>query len=90
MEIIDVLEELRKKLKRIKNNKQFLNESLRKNIKYIESFNTGVDCCIDEIDDYIEKLDKKEQDNDSSGWDFHWDGRGDYREAERCFYGDFS
>lgn len=41
-----------------------------------------------------EKLFKKEKenssDNYSSGWDFHWDGRGDYLEARRCFYGDFS
>lgn len=27
---------------------------------------------------------------DNSGWDFHWDGRGDYEESRRCFYGDFS
>ena len=26
----------------------------------------------------------------SSAWDFHWDGKGDYEEARRCFYGDFS
>ena len=22
-------------------------------------------------------------------WEFHWDGRGSYEEAYRCFYGDF-
>ena len=39
-----------------------------------------------------EKLFKKENlsNNNSSAWDFHWDGRGDYLEAKRCFYGDFS
>ena len=34
----------------------------------------------------LEKLKK----HDTSGWDFHWDGRGDYEESRRCFYGDFS
>ena len=37
------------------------------------------------------KLAKKEKSSDNySAWDFHWDGRGDYLEAQRCFYGDFS
>ena len=30
-----------------------------------------------------------ERDSHSDAWDFHWDGRGDYEEAKRCFYGDF-
>ena len=39
-----------------------------------------------------EKLAEREKSSDShsSAWDFHWDGRGDYFEAQRCFYGDFS
>ena len=36
----------------------------------------------------IERAKKEESDN--SAWDFHWDGRGSYEEARRCFYGDFS
>jgi len=36
------------------------------------------------------KLSEKENISNSSAWDFHWDGRGDYLEAQRCFYGDFS
>lgn len=36
------------------------------------------------------KLFEKENTSNSSAWDFHWDGRGDYLEAQRCFYGDFS
>ena len=28
--------------------------------------------------------------NDSNGFEFHWDGKGSYEEARRCFYGDFS
>ena len=24
------------------------------------------------------------------GFEFHWDGRGSYEEARRCFYGEFS
>ena len=36
------------------------------------------------------KLVEKEKSSDnSSAWDFHWKGRGDYLEAKRCFYGDF-
>ena len=31
-----------------------------------------------------------ERDSHSDAWDFHWDGRGSYEEARRCFYGDFS
>ena len=27
--------------------------------------------------------------SDSSAWDFHWNGHGDYEESRRCFYGDF-
>lgn len=37
----------------------------------------------------LEKLERHEK-HDSPGWDFHWDGRGDYEESRRCFYGDFS
>ena len=33
---------------------------------------------------------KEKSFDNSSAWDFHWDGRGDYLEAQRCFYGDFS
>ena len=36
----------------------------------------------------LERARKEESDN--SAWDFHWDGRGSYEEARRCFYGDFS
>ena len=35
------------------------------------------------------KTDIKNRDDDSR-WEFHWDGRGSYEEARRCFYGDFS
>ena len=38
----------------------------------------------------VNKERNKTQEYDSSGWDFHWDGRGSYEEARRCFYGDFS
>ena len=31
----------------------------------------------------------KNSSNDST-WDFKWDGRGNYEESRRCFYGDFS
>lgn len=27
--------------------------------------------------------------DDSSAWDFHYSGHGDYEEERRCFYGDF-
>ena len=33
---------------------------------------------------------EKSKNVDNSKWDFHWDGRGDYEEARRVFYGDFS
>ena len=33
---------------------------------------------------------KTERDSYSDAWNFHWDGRGNYEEARRCFYGDFS
>jgi len=34
---------------------------------------------------------KKNRKNENySAWDFHWNGRGDYEESKRCFYGDFS
>lgn len=32
---------------------------------------------------------KKTSSNDSSAWDFHYDGYGNYEEQRRCFYGDF-
>ena len=40
----------------------------------------------------LRKIKKKSQSSESSSssWDFHWDGRGDYEESRRCFYGDFS
>ena len=40
----------------------------------------------------LRKTKKKSQSSESSSsaWDFHWDGRGDYEESRRCFYGDFS
>ena len=51
-------------------------------------------------DKIIEKLKKEnkqlkselqyQKDSHDSGWDFHWDGRGSYEEARRCFYGDFT
>lgn len=28
--------------------------------------------------------------SNSDGFEFHWDGRGSYEEARRCFYGEFS
>lgn len=28
--------------------------------------------------------------NNTSAWDFHYSGHGDYEEERRCFYGDFS
>ncbi len=37
---------------------------------------------------YYKNKGKSKEDN--SSWDFHWDGRGDYEESRRCFYGDFS
>ena len=46
---------------------------------------------IEELEAEVKKL-KKELNNkneDYSSWDFHWNGRGDYEEARRCFYGDF-
>lgn len=48
---------------------------------------------IEKLKKEIERL-KKENEKlknfDNSRWDFHWDGRGDYEESRRCFYGDFS
>ena len=40
----------------------------------------------------LKETKKKSQSSESSSsaWDFHWDGRGDYEESRRCFYGDFS
>ena len=41
----------------------------------------------------LKKAKKKSQssnESSSSAWDFHWDGRGNYEESRRCFYGDFS
>lgn len=32
---------------------------------------------------------KKTSSDDSSAWDFHYSGHGDYEEERRCFYGDF-
>lgn len=32
---------------------------------------------------------KETSSNDSSAWDFHYSGHGDYEEERRCFYGDF-
>ena len=44
-----------------------------------------------ENEELKKKFTKKEKSSDnSSTWDFHCDGRGDYFEAQRCFYGDFS
>ena len=34
--------------------------------------------------------DKYIKTDDSSAWDFHYSGHGDYEEERRCFYGDFS
>ena len=36
------------------------------------------------------KLKNKNKNNDNTNWNFHYDGHGDYFEAQRCFYGDFS
>lgn len=33
---------------------------------------------------------KNSKTEDTSGWDFHYDGHGDYEEQRRCFYGNFS
>lgn len=33
---------------------------------------------------------KKTSSSDSSAWDFHYSGHGDYEEERRCFYGDYS
>ena len=33
---------------------------------------------------------KVHSEDDSSVWDFHYSGHGDYEEERRCFYGDFS
>jgi len=32
---------------------------------------------------------EKTSSDDSSAWDFHYSGHGDYEEERRCFYGDF-
>ena len=55
-----------------------------------------------ELKDKIEKLElenkelkrklrskPRHKEEDYSSWEFHWDGRGDYEEARRCFYGAF-
>jgi hypothetical protein len=91
MKTIDTLREIRRNLIKMKDNKQLLEESYHDIPDCIKSFNAGIDCCIDEIDDYIEILNNiQEEKSSNSAWDFHWDGRGDYEESRRCFYGDFS
>lgn len=37
----------------------------------------------------IEKTKKSKKKEDTSAWDFHYNGHGDYEEQRRCFYGDF-
>ena len=44
---------------------------------------------IKKIEAENEKLKEELEKDDPPGWDFHWDGRGDYEERRRCFYGDF-
>lgn len=46
---------------------------------------------IKKLESEIKKLKEeiKNKKDDTSNWDFHWDGRGDYEESRRCFYGDF-
>ena len=47
----------------------------------------------DKQNEEIEKLKKENKrlkNFDNSKWDFHWDGRDDYEESRRVFYGDFS
>lgn len=36
------------------------------------------------------KKKKNKKNENYSAWDFHWNGRRDYEESKRCFYGDFS
>ena len=48
----------------------------------------GYFCYIEVKEDNNKKYFTKPSDN--SAWDYHYDGSGDYREGERCFYGDFS
>lgn len=37
----------------------------------------------------IEETKKSKKKEDTNGWDFHYNGHGDYEEQRRCFYGDF-
>ena len=60
---------------------QYKNMTDKEKIKKLEKEN----------EELKKKLVEKEKSSDNySAWDFHWDGRGDYLEAQRCFYGDFS
>ena len=56
----------------------------KKKIKNLEKEN-------EELKKELEELKKeKEYNSNSSAWEFHWNGIGNYEEARRCFYGDFS
>ena len=40
--------------------------------------------------DELQSKKKSKTESHDSAWEFHWNGHDDYREVERCFYGDFS
>lgn len=42
-----------------------------------------------ENEDLKRKLNRERESSNSSAWDFHYSGHGDYEEQRRCFYGDF-